>query len=272
MKKNLLFLLSLFILSSCGVHEDVFLYDESDPEYQYVLAEAEKQCRESAIFKEINNSLKFKTYGYNIGKIFKIEHKLDDSVEDLTYIKIIGVDDTALTYLHTFGSGSSSNSKIVFTPKNGVDMIEAISSGVCTMDKKQRYGSAGLSSTKSMSFDDNRAFETKDSDEDVNTYIRVYEVNRINLTYPIPFALYNFDRTIRKVSTPGGKEKTYKHKYSISVISQSDCNDRDKNPNCDFRDENFPAATIEVNRAAYKSDKLESVPFEINYFYTPLSE
>lgn len=271
--KNFGFLLaSLFILSSCGVHEDVFLYDENDPEYQYVLAEAEKQCRESAIFKEINKSLKFKTYGYNAGKIFKIEHKLDDSVEDLTYIKIIGVDDTALTYLHTFGSGSSSNTKVVFTPKNGVDMIEAISSGVCTLDKKIRYGSAGLSSTKSMTFDDDRAFETKDSEGNVNTYTRVYEVSRVNLTYPIPFALYNFDRTIRKVSTPGAKEKIYKHKYSISVISENDCNDRDKNPNCDFGDENFPTASIEVNRAAYKSDKLDSIPFEINYFQTPLNE
>lgn len=270
--KNYWSLLGLLFLVSCGVHEDVYLYDENDPEYQYVLEEAEKKCRESSIFKSMNLSLKFKTYGYKVGKIYKIEHKLDNSIEDLTYIKIIGVNDTALTYLHTFGAGATNNSKVVFTPKNGVDMIEAISSGVCTSDKKKRYGSAGLSSTKNMTFDDDRLFETKDSDGDVNTYTKHYDVNRINLTYPLAFGLYNFDRTIRKVSTPGADEKTYKHKYSVKEITLNECNDQDKNPNCDFGDENFPIVSVEVNRAAYKSDKLESVPYEINYFDTSISE
>lgn len=265
MMKNILILFSLLFISSCEVAEEVYLYDEDSDEYQDLLELEQEICKANAIFTAMEDSKAFSDYGYDANSYYLIEGTKDGDDTHESYLKIISVSNTELVYQHHCNSGCSTvDTQVTVTQTMMDNFITAIQEGVCALDSDERYGASGLSSSTSMSFNDFREDETFDEDDELIEYTRKTDTFRANLSLPLPFVLYNFDRTIRSLEE-GETEETDVYKYTITEIDSDECDD---DSDCDFTG-TFTDIDPVINTSAYASDALGSVPFSISNFPTP---
>ena len=265
MQKVFLLFLIAILNFGCEVAEEVYLYDEDSAEYDDLLELEQVICKANAIFTAMNDSKAFLDYGYDVNSYYMIEGKKDGDKTHESYLKITSVSNTVLVYQHHCNSGCSTvDTQVTVTQTMMDDFITAIQDGVCALNNDLRYTSSGLSSSTSMTFSDFREDETLDDDDEVIEYTRKTDSFRANLTYPLPFVLYNFARTINSKEEDETAE-TDSYSYTITEIDSDECDD---DSDCDFSG-TFTDIDPTIDTDAYASDAIGSVPFSISNFPTP---
>lgn len=255
MKVLTLFLLSLFI-GSCGEYNEVYLYDESDDEYDAVLQLGLQECiEENKIFEALDKTSDFQNYGYRVGRIYKLIEEVKDKDKIIRYAKIISINEGKMQ-IALRSPNSIEDKVIIFTQEDNKKILATVATGVCSSKKYYAHGS--LNQTDLLSYSYERLKVYRGTNEEPINYLKREDSYQLHTDYPLVLHPFNGTREDEKVID----DTTYNTSitYSISAITTVECEDDNI---CNF--EMIPARQCfpEIDSQHYLKTDVEAVLIDL---------
>lgn len=237
------------MLSSCGKHSDVVLYEKGDPEYARLASLAMRECIDDAkIFKELDKTNDFSKF--KVGTIYRSIDEVKDESRVTRYFKILSITGSKMQ-IGLKSSNASENMVFDFYQEDGKEILGTFQNGICSKPRKKYDDHSKLSSTSILTVSKTRKNEWREGGKDI--YKKINEVMKVEKKYPLIFL--NWNGNVTHESNEIGKVVKKQHELSFKDISTSEC---DRENLCDFVDiHSYKTCSVVVDDKAYDRTKVE---------------
>ena len=253
------YLLCFLFFLSCDTVEEVYLFNQNDPEYPLAEQLAISECiNGNAIFSELDNQAEFDNVNFSVGDIFKVTQDAND--EEVVFIKIQAINPTDMTLIYD-SSNPDLRKKLTFSESEHGNIVTFLKNASCNKTYAEFFEASGLGSTSQMSFSWEKQTILIPDDEDDDTspeaYRNVEESLNVNSSYPLFFYYYNGSKTYDYVLNEGDEEKTKASQLTLTEVTDSEeCDEdgSDDNTYCQFSTLDtsaFPTCNLLADNDAY---------------------
>jgi hypothetical protein len=255
---NLLCLFLIFSTLSCDTTEEFFLYDDSDPEYQYLKEMAIQKCVNDAnVFDALDLAGDFENAD-QVGRIYKISQDTLISVD--TYVKITSASATEM--ILEFNSDNNLYDKILTFEKVDHNLIlSELKVMACNDLYEEHFSASGLGSNDSMTLTwvkETVTIEDDDDEDDIDeAYTKRTDKYTFDNDYPLFFFFYNAVKT--GVKKNNNEDERSPVTINITITEVTDDEGCDEYGNDDLTrsnfNNNFRSCALEVVLEKYKTNE-----------------
>lgn len=255
--------LSSIILSSfisCEKVEEKYLYNKYDSDYGLVLALATETCQEeSKFFIQASKRSAFSSY-FEEDTYYKVSIQKANGASYSDFIKISNIDSDSMQINYFDSQNPASDSKsITFTSAQNDNLITAIANGACDTRDDYQFSASGLDSSSALNFSDSRI----DGDDD--SYTKITDAFKAQMSIPLPFILWNKQRTTITKTSGNDANDAENDSYTITEITESSCEGDSKCAQAESTyNWAFGAGTISVDPNAYNDNSTSSEIITVN--------
>lgn len=276
MRKFFLFFLPLILILSCDTVTEESLYDENDPEYEFLQALDALQCvNDSSIFAALDNAGNFESTGH-LNKIYKINQDANDAV--VLYVKVISVSSTLMQMV--VNSAVSEYQKIINFEKTDHDaLLDVFEQAACNTKYEEFFSASGLDDTDTLNLTWSKetidTVDNNDADDDPESYYRQTDAYKVDRDFPLFFYYWNATKTTNILinndtsDNDGTTEDTDKETEKPSVITITDVTEEDEceegnssqSTGCQFLTtdyQSFVECDVTIDSDAYDTNTFEN--------------